>query len=542
MEDFRVNINQKDKWIKWLYILASILLFAYLGYNLFGNVYRCVIDASVHETRMSTKIIYDFVNGVNPYSADWLYDDSSRPVTYYESGFFHVLPSVVIAKLFGVSVYAAAAITHLIYVFGALAVMILCVRRLTKSTLLAAVAANMYYYCLSVSLTTNVRPEILCSLCIVLIIYLLSFDSDKRETSKKATVIREWIIAVLCVLLIFLKIHYASIIAALFFVFLYRKRLLAIVYKSLIVGILVTALCQIFFPTFFSTFGIRVIEMLRDNTEVKTIADMWRKWWTLFLLYPIPFVLVLLRGILPESFVKDPEFIKRYFTDKKNKLFSSDMSIFFTANVIINFIALCFMGKWPGNTITYHCVMIMPTLIIASTLIISYYASSYRKLGRYLLVAFVILTVAILISNNPIKKIKFSTYDARLEARDKEREELDMYKSDKMLLSHQKAFYALENDIYQWDFGDQIYIPYNIGTSPRWNFLFPYTNLYRDRNIAYANKMLEMIDNKEYSLIITDKNNILGLRLGLEEAFVEALNQNYEVIKEDGSLTYWVPN
>ena len=48
--------------------------------------------------------------------------------------------------------------------------------------------------------------------------------------------------------------------------------------------------------------------------------------------------------------------------------------------------------------------------------------------------------------------------------------------------------------------------------------------------------MLEMIDNKEYSLIITDKNNILGLRLGLEEAFVEALNQNYEVIKEIDKL------
>lgn len=536
-----ININQKDKWIKWLYIVASILLFGYLGYNLVSIIYQCVIDAGVHETRMSTKIIYDFVNGVNPYSTDWLYDDSSRPVTYYESGFFHVLPSVLIAKLFGVSVYAAAAITHLIYIFGALAVMILCVKKLTGSYLLSALAADMYYFCLSTALTTNVRPEILCSICIVLIIYLLTFDADKKGAINKGTVIREWIIAFLCVLLIFLKIHYASIIAALFFVFLYRKRMWHIIYKSVIIGIIMTAICVLFFPTFFSTFGIRVIEMFRDNTEVKTMIAMWKKWGRLFLLFPTAFVVVFLRGILPESFSKSANAIKQYFIDKKNVIIASELNIFFTANVIINFIALCFMGKWPGNDIAYHCVMIMPTLIIASVLVIRHYAKKNKKLSHYLVMGFVILTVALLVSNNKIKKINFSTYQARLEARDKEREELDAYKSDKMLLSHLKAFYALENDIYQWDFGDQIYIPYNIGTSPRWNFLFPYTNLYRDRNIVYANKMLEMIENKEYSIIITDKNNILGLRLGLEEAFDESINQNYVVLKEDGSLTYWVP-
>ena len=536
------DMKQKEQWKKWLYITACILLFGYLGYNLVRTVFLCVTDAGIHETRMSTKIIQDFVNGINPYGTDWLYEEGSLPATYYESGFFHILPSVVIARLFNVSVYSAAAVTHIIYILSALSVMILCVNKMTGSPLLSALAADMYNFCLNTSLTTNVRPETLCSFCIVLIIYLLTFDSEKKDSVQTGTMVREWIIAFLCVLLVFLKIHYASIIAALFFVFLYRKRLWNIIYKTATIGILTTVICVIFFPTFFSTFGVRVIEMLRDNTEVKTIADMWRKWLSLFLLYPLPFILVVLRGVLPESFAKAPGFVKRYFTDKKDKLLGSEMSIFFTANVIINFIALCFMGKWPGNTITYHCVMIMPTLIIASVLIIKYYSSKNDKLGFYIYSGFTLLTVAMLVSNNHIKKIDFSKYQTKLEARENERAELDKYKSDNMLLSPKKAFYALENDIYQWDFGDQIYLPYNIGTSPRWNFLFPYTNLYRDRNIEYANKMLEMIENKEYSIIITDDYNILGMKLGLEDAFKEAIDYNYKIIKEEGSLIYLIPD
>ena len=496
----------------------------------------CDRFAAGREVRMSTKVIYDLASGVNPYSAEWLSDSEALPPIYYESGFFHVLPSVLLMKIFPINVYYAATVVHCVYVIIALLMMFLVVRRLTKSSVLAALATNLYFYCLAIGDFANVRPDTLCSLCCILILYLLLRDKEVTFGSVKGRKLiyvpeldkksgyyaREWLIAFLCVLLVFLKIHYASIIFALFFYYLKKRRVLPMIGKGIVFAGLGVLICNLFFPTFFSTFGVRVIEMLKGNIEVKSIPAMWKKWWQLFCIFPVLFVITV-SGI-----------------GKFRKFGKDDLGLFFAIHILFNFVALCFMGKWPGNGIIYHEVMLMTMLIPASMWLVSSWVKESEKLRFVVEILVIASSLFFAFRLEGLPRVDFTSKETAIISRQKQIEELDKYASDYMLLSPQLSFYAFEKGMYQWDYGDQIYIPFDIGTSPRWNFLFPYTNEYRRRCYEYCLQMLQLIEEKKYGLIVTDSYNKPGFKLGLDEEFEKTIEENYELIDE-GTLNYYVP-
>lgn len=548
-----VSNTQKEKNVlKIMSRVINLILITLLCYVMACMIYQCVVNVRIGETRMSTKVIDDFIHGVNPYGTEWLEDMESQPPIYYESGFFHLLPSVLLGKLFHINCFISASLVHAIYVISATFVMIWLVYKTTNCVSLGLLAANLFFFCLNFSDYSNARPDTLCSLCIVSILLLIYWDKDyygqyksinnenKSEKNTKLLGMREWLVALLVVLLLFLKIHYASILFALFFVYIKRKRIFPMLLKGITIFLLTVFITLICFPTFFSTFGVRVLEMLRQNTEVDTIGLMWIRWGELLGLYLFPCLLTIFGMLFPWGKVNS---FSMYLNNKINILRKDDFILLLVINILFNFAALCFMGKWPGNGIIYHETMIMSSVIVSFCMVLStIWNHCNRQRVKYVLSGIITIVSLFMVYNSQdIISGDFSSLSLRVESREAEISELDKYYSEHMLLAPEKSFYAMKRGIYQWDYGDQIYLPYDIGSSPRWNMLFPYTNEYRRRNIEYANKMIAMIENQEYSIIITDEYNILGKKIGLHEEFQQAIENNYETIKTEGVLTYWIP-
>lgn len=542
---------------------AQIVLCLFLLSKLVLIIYQIFAYCSKGGVNISIKVIDDLANGSNPYGTDWLFDENALPVPYYESGFFHVLPAVLFVNLFDISAALASGITQLIYVGLALWVMYLCIKTYTGDSLSALLGAAVFHSCIRAHLVDCFRPDTLCALLIITVFYIVirqerkaeavSVDINKTEAcnaagkknqkrkndsedekkrkelwlpADRSTNINEWLTALCGVLLIFLKVHYASILVALFIYYCKKKRWLPWGLKFAGCGILVTMVTQLCFPTFFSTFVVRVLEMMKDNnadSDIRYMLGQWvslgRKFW--------PFFLLILIGCI----VKHKE-IKNLLRD--NVLFM------LTINILVNIAALCYMGKWNGNYINYHYIMIMSSVILAAVFFLHSFMVKGDKLRLWIIC--MILGYALSITINSITSVvnAISDWPENKAAFEEEYAFLEQYKSDDMLLDPSHAYYTYANDIYQWDYMDQIYIPYDIGTSPRWNFLFPYTNLYRSRCVAYAEKMVEKIEQREYSIIIESDIHILGLKLGLEKEFHDAIRDNY-VKQEWNELVYWIP-
>jgi len=510
------NKARKDisKIINKIIFFMLVLVIAYEVVYLF----QVGIEKTLKSTAgISIKILRDLAVGNNPYGKDWLFEDGSLPVTYWETGFFHILPSLLLIRVFHISPIAAAAIIHILYVTFAMFLMYKIVKKLSGGINSALLASAVLYVCLNPTYVNGIRPDTLCVLLILLIISIVSNDGIKEG-------IKEWIYAFACVLLLFLKIHYASIIVPVYIICFKKKRWIQLSIKNVIIGIIFCIITVICFPTFFSTFGVRVIQMFTSNNENDDYYNMLYQWKELFIRY-VPLFIIFIIGI-PFSIKK----IKR--------IIDSDIYLFLAVDVIVNALGLCYMGKWNGNFLAYHNVMFVPLLIICSTLVLEKIMRSKKK--EYALVSFCIVVSSILLlcifnKSYQIHKMHFQisehTYNKWIEEN----------RDGEMLLSSSCTQFAYDNDYYLWDWGDQIYLPYDIGTSPRWNALFPYTNQYRNKNIEYANKVLEKINNREYSLIVSNDYNEFGHKIGMKEVFWDAIEENYDLMEKDDLVGYWIP-
>lgn len=521
-------------------IIFLVSKFVLLCYQIFAY-------CDMQGVNISVKVIDDLAHGNNPYGTAWLYDAESMPAPYYESGFFHVLPAALFAMLPFVSATLAAGITQLIYVVLGLLVMYLCVKEFTGDTTLALFSTTIFHECVRAHLVDCFRPDTLCALLIITILWLLMKDEKRtcdiqsehptgaekdnfinslyKKADKKAN-IYEWIIAVCLVLLLFLKIHYATIIVAVFALACKKKRWLPWGLKVVACGVAITIMTQLCFPTFFSTFGIRVIEMMRDNNADSDLKYMFQQWGTLLKQF-WPFFAIILIGCVTE--------FKNY-----KSLWQNNIYFVVTINILVNIAALCYMGKWNGNYINYHYIMIMSSIILTAMFFLHTFVKrlNEKNLVVYgLILGFVLATTL----RSEISLVgTLITYPEKKASFQEEYAFLDGYRSEDMLLEPSLAYYTYANDIYQWDYMDQIYIPYDIGTSPRWNFLFPYTNLYRQRCIEYGEVMVQKIKDQKYSIIVESDTHILGLKIGLENEFQDAIHSNYEE-KQWNDIKYWVP-
>lgn len=526
--DAETVLNRAVRLVLCLFLISKCIL---IGYQIFSY-------CSLGGVNISVKVVHDLANGNNPYGTAWLYDENALPAPYYESGFFHVLPAVLLVKLFGITASLACGITQLIYVVLALFVMYLCVKFFTGDTTLALFAAAVFHSCVRAHLVDCFRPDTLCALLIVTIFLLIILEEKRaiqpqtgtKDTEAKAwkTNLTEWITAFIGVLLIFLKIHYASILVALFAYQCKKKRWFIWGLKFCACGVVVTGATQLFFPTFFSTFGIRVIEMMRDNTADSDLIYMFQQWGTLIRQFWLFFGILLAGCFL---LIKQKKF---------RTILSNSVYFMLFLNILVNIAALCYMGKWNGNYINYHYIMIMSSVLLAAVFFLHGLLAGEQK--KRFAVYGILLGYGLAITITSIWSLadSISGFPTRKEAREREYAFLDSYRSEDMLLDPSLAYYTYANDIYQWDYMDQIYIPYDIGTSPRWNFLFPYTNLYRQRCVSYGEEMLQKIRDKKYSIITQSDIHILGLKLGLENEFQDAIRENYEKQEWNGKA-YWIP-
>ncbi len=513
-------------------ILFTSLLCLLIGYEMLVLIDGSWIASQHLTTRMSTKVINDLAAGVNPYGAAWIENPNALPPTYYESGFFHIFPAVLMTKL-GLSVFVSQSVTNIIYVILTMMMSFVCIKMMTGSVNLGLLASSVMYYVVNSRDYALTRPDTLCTCIILLIICIIYKDSKKSEK------INEWLIAFLCVLQVFLKIHYGSITAAVVVYFFLKsfKKEEKEKYKipcwvtlglkaALITGIMI-AYTQICFPTFFSTFIVRVIYMAKSNTENPDFAYLMGKWSEIFIRWwpvVIPMAASLMTGVV------------NLIRNKQDNNSERQMEIFFIVNTIVNIIALCYMGLWQGNGLGYFNVMLVPQMVIGAIYYLNKWINKYKdsKVVKTISLSVCVTSIVVTIFHN--RDIKYTPhgpvpYDY---GNEEARNYFDSFGDSELLLSPNYAWYSLSTGRYQWDYGDQIYMPFDIGTSPRWNFLFPYTNRYIARMREYANEMLNKVNNKEYALIITDNYNVLGLNLGLEEAFKKAIDKNYEQDDETG--------
>lgn len=494
--------------------IITIFIFAYeLIYML-----QVGIESIYNEsTSISIKILSDLAEGNNPYGTAWLYDNSSLPVTYWESGFFHILPSLLLIKLFHLAPITSTVVVHIAYVIIAMVLIFAIVNKITGLVSIAIFASNILFVCINPTYVNGIRPDTLCVLLILLITYVTLCEKLKNST-------KEWIIAIACILLLFLKIHYASVIVAVYIVSFKKKRWIQLSIKNAVIGTILCIATVVFFPTFFSTFGIRVIQMFTSNNSNGDYTYMVYQWKELFVRYFPLFILLMLGSLLSIKRIK-------YICEK-------DIYLFLFSNIVVNILGLCYMGKWSGNFLAYHNVMIMPMIIIGSMVYLSKLTCNKNVSGKLLAIIMVLFTLGLLMHFNSSYRIhKPSTVPCEHSYN----EWIENNRDNEMLLSSSCAQFAYDNDYYLWDWGDQIYLPYDIGTSPKWNALFPYTNLYRNKNIEYANTALTKIKNQEYSLIVSDDYNEFGHKIGMKDDFWNAIQDNYELMEKDDLVGYWVP-
>ena len=512
--------------------ITIALLSALIVYELFVLIDGSWIAAQHLTTRMSTKVISDLANGVNPYGTEWLDDPNALPPTYYESGFFHIFPAVLITKL-GLSVFISQSVTNILYVILTMVMSFISIKLMTGNVPFGLLTSSIMYYVVNSRDYALTRPDTLCTCIILLIICIIYRDSKKSE--KK----HEWLIAFLCVLQVFLKIHYGSITVAVvvyYFLKSFRKDekekykipcWITLGFKAAIITGIMIAFTQICFPTFFSTFIVRVIYMAKMNTENPDFAYLMGKWIEIFIRW-WPVVIPMIAGLIIS--------VTNLIRNKQNDYTDKQIEIFFIVNTIVNIIALCYMGMWSGNGLGYFNVMLVPQLVMGAIYFINKWKdnSKEKKFINIVTGAVCIVLIAVTVYHN--RDIKFTPHGQILYdyGNEEVRAYFDGFGDGELLLSPNYAWYSLTTGRYQWDYGDQIYMPFDIGTSPRWNFLFPYTNRYSARMREYANEMLDKVNNKEYAVIITDDYNKLGLNLGLEEAFENAINENYQQDPETG--------
>ncbi len=517
---------------KAVYILFTSLFCLLIGYEMLVLIDGSWIATQHLTTRMSTKVISDLATGLNPYGAKWIDDPNALPPTYYESGFFHIFPAVLMTKL-GLSVFLSQSVTNIIYVILTMIMSFVCIKMMTGNMTLSLLASSVMYYVVNSRDYASTRPDTLCTCIILLIICIIYKDSRKSEK------IDEWLIAFLCVLQVFLKIHYGSITAAVV-VYYFIKSLgkeekekhripcwVTLGCKAALITGVMIAFTQICFPTFFSTFIVRVIYMAKSNTENPDFAYLMGKWLEIFIRW-WPVVIPMLAGLVIS--------INNLIRNKQDDNTERQIEIFFITNTVVNIISPCYMGLWSGNDLGYFNVMLIPQLIIGAIYYLNKWNNKYKDSRVVKAVTFVacVTTISVTIIHN--RDIKYTPhgpvpYDY---GNEDARAYFDSFGDRELLLSPDYVWYSLSTGRYQWDYGDQIYMPFDIGTSPTWNFLFPYTNRYIARMREYANEMLDKVNNKEYALIIKDDYNVLGRNLGLEEAFEKAIDENYEQDEETG--------
>lgn len=478
------------------------------------------------------KVVDDFAGvreRINPYSTDY-YDVMEGPPVLLDSGFLHVFPAVVFMDIFHVSATFSVYVMNFIYFVLELLAIFSIVFMTTRKLPLSLFAVAIESLCLRRHGVLVARPDILATVFILIAIFLLIYHYLRNQHPK-------WLVTVLalcCIIIFYLKIHYALVVLSLYVFFLLydRKQIIRFSLWLLIFGCGLFALINCLFPMHFSAWGVRIYEMLTGvggSGKESGISYVLNKWYQLFRMF-FPILCLTIYGIVRRIV---------YFIQKRQ---ISQMEDFLMINIVINTMALCVLGQHDGADLWYFYFMLMPSVIVYSMIILASFDE--RSMGL-LSLAVVILSVFCLRSQ--YRSIFHITdyQKGHEEAYDIIRE----HESPKMLLSSHLAIYSMEHGIYNYNYGDICFMPQTSIQSSLLRRIFPYTDKIEEMYSLQADQIISDIDERKYSLITTDGIDVPFEAFGLSEEFQSSLQKHYELYREVSvplemqsvETQFWIP-
>lgn len=478
------------------------------------------------------KVADDFANGMNPYSIDY-YNTMGVPPVVLDSSFLNVFPAVIFANVFQVSITYSVYFMNFIYFILALLIMYFIIFMITKNISLSLFAVIVEAICLRRHGLLVARPDVLATVFLLLILFLFIYYHlcDRFPW---------WFIpsiAICCIMVFYLKIHYAMIGVALFFFFIIfdRKQALRFMFFLVAFGCGFYILIDYFFPMHFSSWVVRIYEMLQglesnNGGGESGLHYVFTKWYQIFKMF-FPIMCLTLFGIVRRVLC----FIR--------KIEANRIEDFLVINIIFNSIALCILGQHRGANLWYFFFMLMPSVIIYAVMVLV----SIDIKNRNWVINCIIALSLLLLMNQYKSILPYRSYGG--EGHEEAYEIIREHESPNMILSSHLALYSMERDIYNYNYGDNCFLPSLHLENEVIHSIIPYTNQIREMYSLQAEQILEDINKEKYSLITTDSIDVPLAEFGLSDEFQAALENHYELHKELTTVLdvqniqtwFWIP-
>lgn len=505
-------------------ILLAGLIITYIVFYCTRLVAFSDFPAEVRDPAVA-QVVNLFAQGINPYDAAYLSTDEA-PRVLLDSGFFNVFPAVLLVKLFHFLPLFSLYFMNLIYIVLAAALIYLLVWKLTKEHVLSLTAAFLELFCMRRSVLLVARPDTLAEVLLLLILYIFLTSIYLQ---------REWtwqlpVTALLCVLIAFLKVHYATVALSIlvFLAIRDRRKAFMFILWTFLAGVLITLAVYILYPTHLSVWIVRLYEMfisVARKNSISTIMYVAGKWKKLFIMFMPVFLITgfgFCAGIISS--------IRERSRGSKPADVSSMRLVdrFLIINIVINVFALLLLGKHDGASLWYFFYMLMPSMFLYASLFIKYKTANL-KIGHLLRAAFSIACIIAIMGEGAVV-LKQQQQISRIEESHQEAYAvIEKYASAEMFLTSQLSVYAIDRNIYNFDYGDTCFIPSTRILNEHLEKLLPYTNSIEDKYNGYWSTVLQKIEDKEYSLFTINESFSIP---SLPDDCITALEENYRIVQE----------
>ncbi|MBQ7563124.1 MAG: hypothetical protein IJT16_03940 [Lachnospiraceae bacterium] len=462
------------------------------------------------------QVVQDLSKGINPYALDYLSTDEA-PRVVLDSGFLNVFPALLLVRVFGLSPAPALYIMGFIYLAASMVLIGVITKKLTGDLTLSLYSAILLFFCLRRWGLLCVRPDTLAeTLMLILILSIV-----ENRVSYADTVLRAFFL----VLIVYLKPHYALIGLMVFFFEMKNRKLLTFLLSGSILFAGSVLIVNAVFPTHLSVWGIRLYEMFTGvgggSAGFIYALDKWKRLFVMF----FPVFLLTLWGGLRHTIL--------FFTDKAHfyaEVSENNLS-YVWVNIIVNALALTYLGRHDGADLWYFYFMLIPSMILIAMYNLH---GIMQTSGNWMLILVIfslccfagLFTTALSLSPRPKYIRRWEESQGKAYAL------LDRYRSEDMILSSPLAYYGTMNGIYNFNHGDLCYLPVTRADSGILKLLFPYVNEFEDKYKDYALMVLEKLRNREYSLVTIDSIDTPFEIFGKEDEFRSLLEENYDLADE----------
>ena len=530
-------------------ILIALELFLLLGHSiLFSDAPAEFRDLSV------VKITQEIANGHNPYSVDNFFEKDT-PEPYLDSGFIHVLPAAGLSRLTGLPAHYSLNILNVVYYILAFILIYLCCKALTKSKVWSMFAVFLQFFFMYRNSIAVIRPDSLCAVLLLLIIYIeLQKPSESHSSFTEILIThQDWIIAVCCVILAHLKPHYAVIVLPCLYIAYRRKCFKKLFAKGIVLAVVSYAIIYITCPIYFNEFVMRVLESFLRSARSGTERSI-NKWMQLLSGFAPIFIVAIIVSVLTVIYLRK----KRGYSVKKilKKIFTptDDYGVsFLVINIVVNSVTLCFMGKHGGAGLWYHYYMLMPSLVLFTFYLTNYLLKDGLAIQYLVCIIMLLSTVSIVYFgnvNNLKQYLSRDYYDKVRASIEKESSIISHYEKGNVLLTAPVSWYAINHNIYNYEYGDDLECIPTVRTRGPLVYMLPYLDRCIDKRRENGATVISNILNRKYEIVATTDGLQHMDLFDTQKEFDTALEANYMPIETidvytayemPNSCTFWIP-